>query len=151
MGIVRTIAIIALLFLNFLGAIYLETKLTNYFTLELVFIVIGLILALGMILGLGLELKWGWPLATIAFSLYSANAVFLYVLTRSFLVFALMLFFNTIGLLISVISIREEDDFTEEDFALDAYDLDDEPHSIMYDTKTTKKTTKKKSKKKKKK
>ena len=150
MGIVRTIAIIALLFLNFLGAIYLETKLTNFFTLELVFIVIGLILALGMILGLGLELKWGWPLATIAFSLYLGNTIFLYVLTKSFLVFALMLFFNTIGILISVISIREEDDFTEEDFSLDKYDFDDEPHSIVYNAKTAKKTTKKKSKKKKK-
>jgi hypothetical protein len=148
MGIVRTITIIALLFLNFLGAIYLETKLSTYFTLELVFIVIGLILALGLILGLGLELNWGWPLSTIAFSLYLANTVFLYVLTRSFLVFALMLFFNTIALLMSVISIKE-DDFTEEDYPLETYDFDDEPHSIVYEAKTTKKT-KKKSKKKKK-
>ncbi len=148
MGIVRTIAIIVLLFLNFLGAIFLETKLTTYFTLELVFIVIGLILALGMMLGLGLELKWGWPLATIAFSLYLANTVFLYVHTKSFLVFALMLFFNTIGLLISVISIREDDDFTEEDLPLEPYDFDKEPHSIVYDTKTEKKTTRKKPKKK---
>jgi hypothetical protein len=150
MGIIRTITIIALLFLNFLGAIYLETKLSTYFTLELVFIVIGLILALGLILGLGLELKWGWPITTIAFSLYLANTVFLYVLTRSFLVFALMLFFNTIGLLMSVISIKEDDDFTEEDQSLETYDFDDEPHSLVYDTKTTKKTSKKKSKKKKK-
>ena len=146
MGIIRTIAIIVLLFLNFLGAIFLETKLTTYFTLELVFIVIGLIRALGMILGLGLELNWGWPLATIAFSLYLANAVFLYVHTKSFLVFALMLFFNTIGLLISVISIREEDDFTEEDLPLEPYDFDEEPHSVVYGTSTKKKSKKKKKK-----
>lgn len=153
MGMARTISIVVLLFLNFIGAIYLETKLSTNYTLELVFIVLGLILALAVILGLGLELKWGWPVATIAFSLYLANALFLYISTKAFLAFALMLFFNTVALLISVISIGEDDDFTEEDSALDEYDFDAMPHSVVYDTdtKTDKKKTKKKKKSKKKK
>jgi len=147
MGIARTIIIIMLLFLNFLGAIFLETKLKANFTLELVFIVIGLIFALGIILGLGLELKWGWPLATIAFSLYLANTLFLYMHVKAFLTFALMLFFNTMGLLISVVSIKEEDDFTEENYPVETYDFD-EPHSVVYNVKpkSAKKTKKKKKK-----
>ena len=151
MGIARTVAVIILLSLNFLGAIFLETKLKTNFTLELVFIVIGLIIAFGVILGLGLELKWAWPLSTIMFSLYLANTVFLYMNQKAFMTFGLMLFFNTIGLLVSVISIGEDDDFTEEDYPLETYDFDkDEPHSIVYDTKASKSTAKKKSKKKKK-
>ena len=144
MGIARTIAIILLIFLNFLGAIFLETKLKTNFTLELVFIVIGLIIAFGVILGLGMNLKWAWPLTTIMFSLYLANTVFLYLNQKAVITFGLMLFFNTIGLLISVISISEDDDFTEEDAPLETYDFDDEQHSVIYDTKAEKKAVKKK-------
>ena len=149
MGIARTITIIVLLFINFLGAIFIETKLTNYYMPELAFIVIGLILAMGVILGLGLELKWGWQISTIAFSLYLANTVFLYVASKQFLVFAIMLFFNTIGLLISVISIQEKDDFTEEEAPLETYEFGDEPHTVRYNTPEEIKTAKKSQKKKK--
>jgi hypothetical protein len=148
MGLARTIAILLLIFLNFLGVLFLETKLKTNFTLELVFIVIGLIIAFGVILGLGLKLKWGWPLAAIMFSLYLANTVFLYWNIKAFLTFGLLLFFNTIGLLIAVVSIQEDDDFVEESYPVETYDFDEEPHSIAYDVKP--KATKKQSKKKKK-
>ncbi|MBW2985970.1 hypothetical protein KY333_01235 [Candidatus Woesearchaeota archaeon] len=155
MGLIRTITIILLIFLNFLGAMFIETKLQTNFTLELVFIVVGLILAFGVIIGIGLNLKWAWPMATIMFALFLANAVFLYVNQKAFLTFVLMMFFNTIGLLISVVSIEEEDDFTEEQHPVETYDFDEEPHSFVYDVstapkKTAKKKAKKKSKKKKK-
>ena len=148
MGIARTIAILLLIFFNFLGAIFLETKLKTNFTLELVLIVIGLIIAFGVILGLGLELKWGWPLAAIMFSLYLANTVFLYCNIKAFLTFGLLLFCNTIGLLISVVSIQEEDDFVEESYPVEKYGFDEEPHSVAYDVKpkATKKSAKKKKK-----
>lgn len=155
MGLIRTITIILLIFLNFLGAMFIETKLKTNFTLELVFIVIGLIIAFGVIIGIGMNLNWAWPMSTIMFSLFLANAVFLYLNQKAFLTFALMMFFNTVGLLIAVISIEEEDDFTEENYPLETYDFDDEPHSIVYETEKaetstkTKKTKKKKSTKKK--
>jgi len=152
MGLIRTITIILLIFLNFLGAMFIETKLQTNFTLELVFIVVGLILAFGVIIGIGLNLRWAWPMATIMFALFLANAVFLYLNQHAFLTFALMMFFNTIGLLISVVSIEEEDDFTEENYPIETYDFDEEPHSFVYDVKAeTKKAPKKKKKKSKKK
>jgi hypothetical protein len=149
MGLIRTITIILLIFLNFLGAMFIETKLQTSFTLELMFIVVGLILAFGVIIGIGLNLRWAWPMATIMFALFLANAVFLYINQRAFLTFVLMMFFNTIGLLISVVSIEEEDDFTEEQQPVETYDFDEKPHSMVYDVSASVKK-KKKSKKKKK-
>lgn len=140
MGIVRILTILFALFMNFVGAIYLETRMTNNFTLELVLIVIGILVSIIMLLGLAFESKWSWPLATIIFSASLANSVFLYFSVNTFLVFGGLLFFNLLGLVISVVSIPEKDDFdseTSDSFPVDSYD--EEPKSVVYKSTTKKK------------
>lgn len=133
MGAIRLIIVMVLLLFSFIGALFLEARMANYFTLELVLVVLGLIIAAGMLLGLLFEARWAWPLSTIFFAASLANAVFLYFNVRSFLVFSGLLFFNLLGLVLSVISIKEDDDFSAETTdALPADIADDEPKSVVY-------------------
>ena len=141
MGIVRLLIILILLLLNFLAAIYLETRMANNYALELFLIVLGLIIAAIMLIGIIFDTKWAWALTTIFFAASLANAVFLYISVRSFLVFAGLLFVNLLGLLVAVVSIREDADFMAETshFPLDTYE--EEPE-VVY--RTRKKAKKKK-------
>lgn len=133
MGALRLIIVMVLLLFNFLGALFLEARMASYYTLELVLVVLGLIIAAGILLGLLFEARWTWPLSTIFFAASLANAVFLYFNVRSFLVFSGLLFFNLLGLVLSVISIKEDDDFSAETTdALPADLNDDEPKSVVY-------------------
>ena len=133
MGAIRLIIVMVLLLFDFLGALFLEARMANYYTLELVLVVLGLIIAAGILLGLLFEARWAWPLSTIFFAASLANAVFLYFNVRSFLVFSGLLFFNLLGLVLSVISIKEDDDFSAETTdALPADLNDDEPKSVVY-------------------
>ena len=133
MGALRLIIVLVLLLFNFIGALFLETRMTQYFSLELVLMILGFIVMAGILLGLVFEARWAWPLSTIFFAASLANAVFLYFNVRSFLVFSGLLFFNLLGLVLSVISIKEEDDFSAETTdALPADIADDEPKSVVY-------------------
>lgn len=127
MGAIKFITIVLLLMMNFAGAMFLETRMQSSYTLELVFILIGLMLAAGLLLGMIFDAGWAWPFGAIFFAASLANAVFLYFNVRSFLVFSGLLFFNLLGLVISVISIKEED-FSSE--TTDA--IPEEVHSEKY-------------------
>ena len=142
MGTIRLITISILLLLNFLAAIYLETKMHNNFGLEIFLIILGVIVSLVVIFGMSFGTRWAWPLATILFSASLANAVFLYLSVKGFLVFSGMLFVCLLGLLISVVSIREDDDFMSETSDLPVETYEEEPE-IVYDAKKAKKKKKK--------
>ncbi len=107
MGFRRLLLVMALLVLNLVGMIFLEGKMEQYVALELVIIVVGILLGILALMGIAAESRWAWPFATILFSLFLANAVFLYVVVGAFVTFVLMLFVNTIGLLVSVLSISD--------------------------------------------
>ena len=143
MGLERIIAVLVFLVLNFVLAILLESKLTSSFTFELVFIVIGIILSIAMLLGMSFETNWAWPLATILFSAFLANAVFLYIGTDAFVGFTGLVLVNVLGLLMSVLSIRDHDPFMPGAAPLENYDsLPDV--NIQYQASKVRKTKKKK-------
>lgn len=150
MGAIRLIIVLALLLLNFVGALFLETRMAQYYNLELVLMIIGLIVMAGILLGLVFEARWAWPLSTIFFAASLANSVFLYFNVRSFLVFSGLLLFNLLGLVLSVVSIKEEDDFSEETTDSMPAELVDneEPKSVVYKSDSEEETAPKKKKRK---
>jgi len=107
MGFGRLLFVMALLALNLVGMIFLESRMERYVALELVIIVLGILLGILALMGIAAESRWSWPFATILFSLFLANAVFLYVVVGAFVTFVLMLIVNIFGLLVSVLSIED--------------------------------------------
>lgn len=140
MGMGRLFFILGLLVLNFVGTIFLESRLQQYAVLELVIIVVGILLSILAIVGIATEVKWAWPFATILFALSLANVVFLHVNINAFLTFVILLFVNVFGLLVSVLSIEDDSDMVElsEDTTtssvpLETYSLASEP-TVTYKT-----------------
>ncbi|MEM4246706.1 MAG: hypothetical protein QXF14_00060 [Candidatus Woesearchaeota archaeon] len=107
MGFGRLMTVLALLALNLVGMIFLEGKMSEYATLELVIIVVGILLSILALIGIAAESRWSWPFSTVLFSLFLANAVFLFVTVGAFVTFVLLLIVNIIGLLVSVLSIED--------------------------------------------
>jgi len=145
MGAGKLLTTLVILVINFLLMIFLEKKLESLYTLELVIIVIGMLLALILLIGIAMESRWAWPFGTIFFSLSLANAVFLFWNVGAWLSFVLMLLFNVFGLLMSVLSIGEPDDDWEP--MQDTLQVHDEPKEVAYSptkVKASKKKTKKK-------
>jgi len=99
--------VLALLVVNFIGTIFIESKMPQYFTLELVIIVVGILLAVISLVGIAAEARWAWPFSTILFSLLLANSVFLYVNVPAIITFLGLLVVNIFGLLVSIISIED--------------------------------------------
>jgi hypothetical protein len=110
MGAGKLLTTLVILVLNFVLAIFVETKLKAFFTLELVFVVLGMLLALILLFGIATGSRWAWPFGTIFFSLSLANAVFLFWNSGAWLSFVLLLLFNVFGLLMAVLSIGERED-----------------------------------------
>jgi hypothetical protein len=98
---------IVALVLSFIGMIFLESKMTEYATLELVIIVIAILLAVLSLIGVAAEARWSWPFSTILFALILANSVFLFVTVGAFVTFVLQLFVGIFGLLMAVLSIED--------------------------------------------
>ena len=107
MGFGRLLTIMAVLVLNFIGAIFLETKMEQYAAVELVIIVVAILLSVIALIGIAAESRWSWPFVTILFALMLANAVFLFVTVGAFVTFVLMLIVNIFGMLVSVLSIED--------------------------------------------
>ena len=131
--------IFAILVLNILGALFLEMKMTA-FTAELVIIVIALILSMIALIGIGTEADWGWSFSTIFFALSLANIVYLLISTRAFGTFTVLLLIYVIGLLVSVLSIKEREEFAAEAVPLEKYEPEPE---VIYETKRKKPSKKK--------
>jgi hypothetical protein len=107
MGMGRLLTMLVVLVLSFVGAIFLESKMEQYATLELVIIVVGILLSIMALVGIASEARWAWPFTTILFSLSLANLVFLHVNVGAFLTFVLLLLVNIFGMLIAVLSIED--------------------------------------------
>ncbi len=107
MGFGRLFTMIVALVLSFIGMIFLESKMTEYATLELVIIVIAILLAVLSLIGVAAEARWSWPFSTILFALILANSVFLFVTVGAFVTFVLQLFVGIFGLLMAVLSIED--------------------------------------------
>jgi hypothetical protein len=107
MGFGRLLLVMALLVLNLVGMIFLEGKMEQYAALELVIIVVGILLGILALMGIASEARWSWPFTTILFSLFLANAVFLFVTVGAFVTFVLMVLVDIFGLLVSVLSISD--------------------------------------------
>ncbi len=103
----RLFTVLAVLVLSFIGTLFLESKMEQYFTLELVIIVVGILLSIIALVGVASESRWAWPFSTILFALLLANAVFLYVNVGAFVTFVLLLLVNIFGMLVSVLSIED--------------------------------------------
>lgn len=150
MGTGRLLTILGVLVLNFIGTIFLETKLQSYAPLELVIIVVAILLSILALIGIASESRWAWPFTTILFSLLLANAVFLQVNIGAFITFVLLLLVNIFGLLIAVLSIEDVGDAVagwtpdaSEDMPLETYAAAAEP-KVTYKTQTKVKRGKKK-------
>ena len=144
MGAFRVFVILMLLALNFVGAVFLETKMANFFSLELIIIIIGFVITLIAIAGLAFETSWAWPLTTILFAAALANTLFLYFNIHAILTFAGMTLFNTMGLLISIVSIKEPEDFTSDSAPLETYYPPEDAVKVETKKKPAKKRKKKK-------
>ena len=146
MGLTRTIALIIFLVVNFILAILLESNLRANYTIELVIIVIGILLSIALLLGMAVDAHWSWPFATILFSALLANAIFLYITSSAFVAFTGLILVNTLGLLISVLSIHEPEQYLMDSMPLETYEAAVHP-DINYLT-TKRRSAKKKKKKK---
>jgi membrane-bound metal-dependent hydrolase YbcI (DUF457 family) len=103
----RVLTLLGIFVLNFIGTIFLESKLQEFFKLELAIVVVGILLAVIALVGIAAEARWAWPFSTILFSLILANAVFLYVNVPATITFLGLLFVNVIGLMIAILSIED--------------------------------------------
>ena len=107
MGMGRLWTILVVMVLSFIGIIFLETKMSQYATLELVIIVVGILLSLIALVGIAGESRWAWPFVTVLFSLSLANIVFEHVNVGAFITFVLLLIVNIFGMLVAVLSIED--------------------------------------------
>lgn len=107
MGFGRLLVMMAALVLSFIGMIFLESKMTEYATLELVIIVVAILLSILSLIGIAAESRWSWPFATILFALILANSVLQFVTVGAFVTFVLQLLVGIFGLLVAVLSIED--------------------------------------------
>lgn len=142
MGTIKVIIAFGLLILNFIGALFLFTKLAGGipFYLEILYVLIALCVSLVYLLGVAFDAKWSGPIGLILFAVNMANAVCLYLLIGAFLTFVLLVLVNALGILLALFSLSDEDD--DDDFEpvsepVETYDVDE-------DNKSTKKVKKRK-------
>ncbi len=140
----RAITVLGLVVLNFIGVIFLETKLQEYFRLELVIIMVGMLLSLIALVGIAAEARWAWPFTTILFALSLANVVFLHVNIGAIGTFLLLLIVNVFGLLMAILSLQDTVESVEIPQMEPSLDTYDEPKEITYNTKPAKKKSRKK-------
>lgn len=136
MGAIKVLFMLCLLVLNFIGVLFLFTKLaggTPYY-LEIIYILIALFISLIYLLGAGFDAGWSGAIGSILFAVNLANAVCLYFLIGAFWSFALLVLFNSLGLMISIFSVSDEDD--DDDFEPMAEPVE------TYDVEETKKSKK---------
>lgn len=103
---IKSFVITILLGLSLLTALMLESRMTHYFALELVLILIGIILMTGIIFGFWIEEPWAYPLTTILFAAALVNLAWLFFLTKAFLTFAFGLIVNVAGLVLCLVNME---------------------------------------------
>lgn len=141
MGTIKVLFMFCLLILNFIGALFLFTKLTGGFPyyLEIIYVLVAVLVSLIYLIGAGLDTGWSGALGSILFSANLANAVCLYLMIGAFFTFVFLIMFNSLGLLIAMFSASndDDDDFEPMEEPVETYDISEEK---------TKKKTKKRNK-----
>ncbi|OYT32765.1 hypothetical protein DRJ22_00850 [Candidatus Woesearchaeota archaeon] len=117
----RVLAIVILMGLNLATALMLESKVGAFYWVELLLILVAMGVIGVQFLAMWLEAEWSYPLATILFSLSLVNLLWLYSSVSWFKVFAAGVVFNLLGIIISSVGVKKEDEQE-----LETYD-DEEP------------------------
>ncbi|MBD3361780.1 hypothetical protein GF358_03230 [Candidatus Woesearchaeota archaeon] len=130
MGAIKAVFAFGLLILNFIGALFLFTKLAGGIPvyLEILYVLAALLVSLVYLLGTGFDAKWAGPIGLILFAVNMANAVCLYLLIGAFLTFVLLILVNAMGILLSLFSLNDEEDDDFEPIAepVETYDVEAE-------------------------
>lgn len=116
MGAFRTSTILTLIILNAATALFMETKMTNFYQLEILILLSGLFASLVLIVLLAVDAEIAWPAAILYFSLAIANNIFLYSTTQHTPAFLIAVVLNLFGFLISTLSStcnNDSEDYTE--------------------------------------
>jgi hypothetical protein len=141
MGAINALFMFCLLILNFIGVLFLFTKLTGGipYYLEIIFILIALFVSLIYLIGASFDTRWSGAIGSILFSANLANALCLFLMIGAFFTFVFLIIFNSLGLLIAMFSAGndDDDDFEPMEEPVETYDVSEEE---------TKKKTKKRRK-----
>lgn len=86
-------------------SLLLETRLTNYVSLELLLIVLGIIAGAFVISGIAEGRRGAWPAASVLFAALLGNFVFLFFNTKTFTLFIVALVVCVVGILLSIMSL----------------------------------------------
>ena len=119
MGMPGFVASLILLLINFVIALRLEKRLKLNAELELVVLLVLLLVSLVVLFGVYKNKKWGWPVATILFSLNGANYVFLFSNLGGSLSLWAGALVNVFGLLVGILGIET---YIPEESELETYD-----------------------------
>ncbi len=133
----RLIATLILLVLNIAAAIFLQTKLIDYYTLEAVFIILLIIIGVILLVGIGVKAGWIWPVTTLYFSASLANLLFLFLSTNAIITFILAVFVNLVGMMIAVLSITKSVE-SEGATPVETYNVET-PKEVRVETRISKK------------
>jgi hypothetical protein len=115
----KPFVITILLGLSLFTALMLESRMTEYFALELVLILIGSILMAGIIFGLWIEEPWAYPLTMIVFAAALINLAWMFYSTKAFLTFAFGLLVNVAGLVMCLVGAEQSMELRE----LETYEI----------------------------
>lgn len=105
------------MFLSFLGTIYLEPSLTKFHFVELLIIIVGMIFAFLVLYGIARGKRWAWPAATIFFSLALINTSLIWAYYTLSTALVGTYFFQIIGWLLAIAN-------------LDLFDLREEVNNV---------------------
>ena len=106
---IDVITTIVLLFLIFVGTLYLETKLTAFFQFEVIVVILGIIGAIILLFGEATKKRWTWPFSSIYHSLALGNLALLFVWTNSYGVALISILIALAALLRSFAKIDEQE------------------------------------------
>jgi len=132
---IDVITTIVLLFLIFVGTLYLETKLTAFFQFEVIVVILGIIGAIILLVGEGTKKRWTWPFSSIYHSLALGNLALLFVWTNSYGIALISILIALVALLRSFAKIDEQEWEAqlekEGNFNVETYDNDNKAYTNM--------------------
>jgi hypothetical protein len=130
MGAIKALFMFCLLILNFIGVLFLFTKLAGgvSYYLEIIFILVALLVSLIYLIGVSFDTGWSGAIGSILFSANLANAVCLFLMIGAFFTFVFLVMFNSLGLLIAMFSAGndDDDDFEPIEEPVETYDVPEE-------------------------
>lgn len=101
------------LFFSLIGLIYLVFSLRDGFYLELFFTELFILFAIAVIVGFYKERAWAWNSSLVFFILFGVNLFYIRSLINVSLFFGLMGLFCLVGILVSALHSRKEENIDE--------------------------------------